>query len=202
MARLRTGARVTRDDRREWDRLAREMQNIRSRGGRSVRVGLFGEQGSDLVKYASAHEFGATIRRTGSPGGVAYGFRTRADVDANRVRFMSRGQGFMELGRTRPGGPHEIKIPQRSFLRSMVDENKRKIKKFVALQFKAFALHNQTLEIALRKIGIFAVGLVKLKILRGPFVPLARSTIRRKRSSRPLIDTGRMRASITFKPGR
>jgi hypothetical protein len=40
--------------------------------------------------------------------------------------------------------------------------------------------------------------LVKTKIVQGPFTPNAPSTIRKKKSARPLIHTGHMRQSIRY----
>ena len=50
----------------------------------------------------------------------------------------------------------------------------------------------------LEKIGVFQKGLIQRKIVDGTFEPNAPSTIRKKGSSRPLIDTGRMRQSVNF----
>ena len=49
------------------------------------------------------------------------------------------------------------------------------------------------------KIGLKFEGMVKRKFRTGPFKPLKPSTIRRKGSSRPMIDTGRLRNSITHR---
>lgn len=51
--------------------------------------------------------------------------------------------------------------------------------------------------------GIVAATSIKAKITDGPFVPLAPSTLRARRSrgrkgTRPLIDTGQLRNSITY----
>ena len=45
---------------------------------------------------------------------------------------------------------------------------------------------------------MFQKGLIQRKIVDGTFEPNAPSTIRKKGSSRPLIDTGRMRQSVNF----
>lgn len=55
----------------------------------------------------------------------------------------------------------------------------------------------------LNSAGIVAATSIKAKITDGPFVPLAPSTLRARRSrgrkgTRPLIDTGQLRNSITY----
>ena len=56
----------------------------------------------------------------------------------------------------------------------------------------------EPLEMALNKIGVVAVGNVQkyMTELRTP--PNAASTIKQKKSSNPLIDTGQLRQSVTF----
>ena len=53
----------------------------------------------------------------------------------------------------------------------------------------------------LRKAGAFLEGAIKQKITEGDpsWPPLKPETIKRKGSSKPLIDTGKLRASITHK---
>ena len=51
---------------------------------------------------------------------------------------------------------------------------------------------------ALQQIGVVAKGLVQEEIVNGGFTPNAESTIRKKGSEQPLIDTGTMRQSVNF----
>lgn len=51
---------------------------------------------------------------------------------------------------------------------------------------------------ALQQIGVVAKGLVQEEIVNGGFAPNAESTIRKKGSEQPLIDTGTMRQSVNF----
>lgn len=51
---------------------------------------------------------------------------------------------------------------------------------------------------ALQQIGVVAKGLVQEEIDNGDFAPNAESTIRKKGSEQPLIDTGTMRQSVNF----
>lgn len=87
--------------------------------------------------------------------------------------------------------------PARPFMRKSVDENSSKIKSMCATQLKRL-VHGATARDVLEKIGVFQKGLIQQKIVNGTFEPNAPSTIRKKGSSRPLIDTGRMRQSVSY----
>ena len=88
-------------------------------------------------------------------------------------------------------------IPSRPFLRKSVDENEQVINDF--LKDEMAMLKNGTpAEQILKEIGIFQKGLIQEKILDGDYVPNAASTIRKKGSAQPLIDTERMRQSVNY----
>ena len=53
-------------------------------------------------------------------------------------------------------------------------------------------------ETALETLGVFAKGLVQEEIVEGGFTPNAPSTIRRKKSDTPLVDTSTMRQSVNY----
>ena len=89
-------------------------------------------------------------------------------------------------------------IPSRPFLRDSVDKNRNQINAFFAAQIKAICNGQTDTETALKKVGIFHVGNVQQIIRNGDFKPNAPSTIRRKGSSHPLIDTGTMRRSVEY----
>ena len=55
-----------------------------------------------------------------------------------------------------------------------------------------------TAQQALQKIGVFAKGLVQQEIVDGGFAPNAESTVKKKGSDKPLIDSGLMRESVNF----
>ena len=103
-----------------------------------------------------------------------------------------------EFGTDRAGRGKNIVIPERSFIRSTMDEEKNYF-----YRITKNALNNIVMGADIFKefsiIGLAISSAIKKKItdLREP--PNAPSTIRRKGSSNPLIDTGRMRASVRHK---
>lgn len=88
-------------------------------------------------------------------------------------------------------------IPARPFLRKSVDENTAEINAFLQTQ-KESLLQGMPAEQILNEIGIFQKDLIQEKITEGSFPPNAASTIRKKGSDKPLIDTGRMRQSVNY----
>lgn len=117
----------------------------------AVTVGLRGRDGSDLVRYAAANEFG-----------------------------------------TRDGH-----VPERSFLRSTVDENRDRYASLLTVAARA-ALDGTRVETAFGRVGLVVTGDVQEQIRDLRMPPNAPSTIAKKGSDNPLIDSGRMRQSIDF----
>lgn len=87
--------------------------------------------------------------------------------------------------------------PSRPFLRKSVDENEAAINSFLQSKKKDLA-KGVPAEQILKEIGIFQKDLIQEKITEGSYEPNAPSTVRKKGSSKPLIDTGRMRQSVDF----
>lgn len=87
--------------------------------------------------------------------------------------------------------------PSRPFLRMSVDENMDKIKSTCGSELKKLN-SGGTAESILKRVGTLGVRLVQEEIQAGSFEPNAPSTIRKKGSDKPLIDTGRMRQSVKY----
>lgn len=88
-------------------------------------------------------------------------------------------------------------IDQRSFLRETVDVNQKKILSFSEKQARLVVKGTITAEVALERVGVFVQGLIQERIAKGIPPALAQSTVARKGSSKPLIDSGQLRAGIT-----
>ena len=87
--------------------------------------------------------------------------------------------------------------PERPFMRQSFENHESELK-------AACELVNQTLasggsvEQALDRLGVVAKGLVQEEIVNGGFAPNAESTIKKKGSEQPLIDSGHMRQSVNY----
>ncbi len=87
-------------------------------------------------------------------------------------------------------------IPPRSWLRAYVDENEAEINRRVGIEMRAVIAGARSRRQALERVGVWIVGQIQERIARGIDPANAPSTIARKGSSTPLIDTGQLRSSI------
>lgn len=89
-------------------------------------------------------------------------------------------------------------VPERSFIRATLDENRQKYVAMVNdLTNEIWSGRLQTFP-ALGILGQKIVSDMKLRITNGIPPPLAQATIDKKKSSKPLIDTGQLWQSITY----
>lgn len=185
------------DNRSGMDELLREVERLNTG---HVDIGIFGDTNSDVVKYAAANEFGAVIKH---PGGTDYGYRNAKDRKKGKVRFLhsqSRFEKATWLGAT---GAHTIVIPERSFIRGTFDDpgTKRRLADQCDRLTDRVLQRELSARQAFGTLGTAGQSLVRRKIKEGPWVPNAKATIRRKRSSAPLIDSRRMTNSVIYRVG-
>lgn len=129
----------------------------------------------------------------------------QSEFDGVKVGVLGSQEGNLaliasvhEFGTDIAGKNNDIRIPERSFIRSTLDERSREIDEFVAIQVDLMNEGKQDRASSLRKIGVFLQALIRNKINTGPFEANAPSTIASKGSARPLVDTGRLLQSINF----
>lgn len=141
------------------------------------------------AQLGAALNFGSTIN---SPGGVPYGYKTEADANAGRVRFLKKGEGFMVIGETEP---HQINIPPRPWLEPGVESGNKEYLDAIVNG----AENGQNLGQILNTIGVLAVSNVQQYMTQLRTPPNAASTVAKKGSSNPLIDTGELKGSVNYK---
>lgn len=90
-------------------------------------------------------------------------------------------------------------IPERSFLRSSIAENMPKYLRLNRANLLRIMHGKISPDAALSLLGEMAAGDAKKMIRNGNFVPLSPATIRAKGSDKPLIDTGTMLQTLTYK---
>jgi hypothetical protein len=107
------------------------------------------------------------------------------------------------VGYLMENGAPAANIPARPFLKPGVASVEEEIADRYEAGAKA-ALEGRVANIDAvhHAVGLMAVSAVKAKITEGPFVPLAESTLaarrrRGKKSDKPLIDSGQLRAAVT-----
>lgn len=98
----------------------------------------------------------------------------------------------------------EMGIPARPFLRPTITALKGQIvEAFKRLALNALRGNPDAVQKGLHALGLFVSTAVKLKINTGPFKPLAERTLAMRRArgrlgTKPLIDTGQLRNSISY----
>lgn len=104
----------------------------------------------------------------------------------------------LDLATIHEFGAPDAGIPQRSFLRAAVDEHADDIRALQKVLLAQVLGGGLTVPKALERLGAFVVGLIQQRIADGIAPPNAPATVARKGSATPLVDTGQLRASVTF----
>lgn len=108
------------------------------------------------------------------------------------------GTPLTTLGFVHEFGAPQKGIPERSFMRSTMHEQGKKYAETMGKGLRDIANGKTTANEVLGKVGVVATGDVQAKIASGDFVALDPKTIKRKGSSKPLIDTGQLRQSVAW----
>lgn len=87
--------------------------------------------------------------------------------------------------------------PARPFMRKSFENHEKELQNACDQVNKTLAKGGTTQQ-ALDELGAFVKGLVQEEIVSGDFAPNADSTIAKKGSDKPLIDTGFMRQSVNY----
>lgn len=93
------------------------------------------------------------------------------------------------------------KIPQRSFIRGTVEAKGAEIADLQVSLAGRVLKGKLDPDQALEQLGAKVVGMVQTRIAAGIAPALHPDTIEKKGSSTPLIDTGQLRSSITYRVG-
>jgi hypothetical protein len=98
------------------------------------------------------------------------------------------------------GSFHEfgLGVPRRSFIADYVDQNVGDIESHIRKAAKRVVKGKSTIDQALELLGIYIQGEIQQRMAAGIPPPLKQTTIDRKGSSTPLIDTGQLRSAITY----
>lgn len=129
-------------------------------------------------------------------GGEAY---VKVGIQQDTTRSQEDGQGpvdMVQLGAIHEFGAPKANIPERSFIRAWHDSARTRISLLQDRLGRQFIDGKITMRQLLAKLGAFGQGGIR-KFIRNLKEPaLKASTIRRKGSANPLIDTGQLLGSI------
>jgi hypothetical protein len=147
------------------------LRKMRSRTG--VKVGIVGDAAEEAEQFGEVEQ----------PVNIAY-------IGA-----------IHEFGSKHAGRGRKVEIPRRSWLRDYVDPRvailKKRLHRHVVAGMSFRKGRRKALEKSLDLFGMSVVGEIQLRIADGISPPNAIATVESKGSSKPLIDTGRLRQSIT-----
>lgn len=90
-------------------------------------------------------------------------------------------------------------VPKRAFIDPSLKANRKKYLLYAGKQITPIIRRKQSLNTTWQTIGAMAVADIQQYMLTARFTPLSPYTIKRKGSSKPLIDTGQLRQSITYR---
>lgn len=91
-----------------------------------------------------------------------------------------------------------IRIPARPFMKQAADNNANAWEQLIE-ELAGRVIDGMNPQQALELLGNQVKGDIKEIFTKGDFAPNSPATIARKKSSRPLIDTGRLRNSVDFR---
>lgn len=141
-----------------------------------VEVGVFSDSGADIMMIANVNEFGANITVT------------------DKMRNYLHYQGIHLKGSTT-----SIKIPERSFMRSGYDDQVSKMEKQAESMLGKVLSMDIPPEVFFESLGEMCASSVKKYLVSVNSPKNSSATVKMKGSSNPLVDTGKLRDSITYK---
>lgn len=161
-------------DRSRVPELLRELEAIE---GKALHIGIFGEDDTQILMIARVHEFGVKIKVTPKMRG-----------------FLAGVKGIYLRSDTT-----HINIPERSYIRAGLDANRNKFIQQGSVLIRNVIEGKITAHRMFELLGEYLSGAIKQYMTDLSSPPLSSATIESKGSSNPLIDTGRLRDSITYK---
>lgn len=138
------------------------------------------------------------------------GFRSNdPDVDVGEEDMIDRWSGKeirelyagKQVHNAQVGAWNEYgteRIPERSFIRSTIDENNKSYQASLRRIVKKILSGDQNGHKMMGRLGMKIQNQVQAKIVSIQEPPNAESTIKRKKSSKPLVDSGQLSQSIKW----
>lgn len=200
------------EDKNEIPRILKELDKLNQL---QIEIGVFGSDDSYMSMIARVNEFGANIRpKNGKfltiPTKWAKGRKAR-DIEG-LYRPFGKGRKPLNI-LVVDGGPEpnrfgntvmfylvkEVNIPERSFIRSTFDEKLNEWAEYLNLLIGKIIRGSESGDSVAEKVGARIQRDIQRKIRETSEPGNAAATIARKGSNNPLIDTGRLRQSVTYK---
>lgn len=149
------------------------IKTLRKLQRKNIKVGVFGADDSEMVMIARVHEFGTEIKVT----------------DKMRGWFAANGYPLKKETTV-------ITIPERSYIRTGYDENVNEITRFIEQMLPDVLELRTNVNLFMDAVGTEFAGMIQKKLRKIQEPDLSDMTKERKKSSNPLIDSGRLVGSI------
>ncbi|HAP4705140.1 TPA: hypothetical protein IUX20_000214 [Enterococcus faecalis] len=192
----------------ENNRIIKLIDELNQLNKYSLQIGIFGEDDSFLAMLAQVHEFGVTIRPKGRflviPLMKKYRGKSPRQFDLffmqtkENHKFLVRNKGKDQLEFAYMLA-EQITIPERSFIRSTFDELAKAWSDYALNLVKKLIAGKMTAEELTNKVGARMQRDIQRTIRNLSYPPNSPITVNNKKSSNPLIDTGKLRQSVTYK---
>lgn len=174
-----------------------------------IEVGIFGsKEGSKTIMIASVHEFGTTIQAKNANALTIPLNEEASGKKAGEFEGLFRPNGTDILALENADGTlkpmyvlkKSVTIPERSYIRGTFDKEYKKIESRIEKAFRAVLADRMKPKRAMGIIGEWLVTLVKRYMVELSSPPNAEVTKSNKKGQdNPLIDSGRLRQSITYR---
>lgn len=128
--------------------------------------------------------------------------KTLKEIESSVIEvgiFSKAGGDIVLIANVHEFGSNKNNIPERSFLRAGFDKYNKDIADLCDKMITRAVMQEISVDTALNTIGAFAVSKIQEFLTDMKRPPLKPLTIQRKGSSALLIDTGRLRQSITYR---
>lgn len=158
------------------DNIEKLKQILATLGSKKIKIGIFGSEGSEILMIATVNEFGCDITIT------------------NKMRWWLRTHGLPVKDTT-----ESIHIPERSFIRKTANEKQDEISTFIKSSLNMLFSFQIDADTFLKRIGIYLAQITQQTLTNTTDPANHPFTIMRKDGKEhPLIDSGRLRESITY----
>ena len=138
--------------------------------------------------YAELRKLAELESYAGFQGGVETAKKREGDQIVDTDVVLLDVAAFNELGTDT--------TPSRPFLRQSLDNHHPEIEAFLKDQIAQLTNGSTTADRIMQQTSVFLRGLIQDEIVEGDFTPNAPSTVKKKGSATPLVDTGHMRQSV------
>jgi phage gpG-like protein len=135
---------------------------------------------------------------------LAKGATVRVGVLDDATKQVEPGEEPSKLSLLEVAAVHEFGapaagIPQRSFIRATIDARRADIARLQLALAKQVLTGKLTPDQALEQMGAKVAAWCQTRIAEGIGPALKPATIARKKSSKPLVDTGQLKSAITYR---